>query len=322
MADQTKGGIAWTDQTYNPIRGCSMVSAGCTNCYAMLVAHRFGGKGQPYEGLTTNGKWNGKIRVVEDRLLDPLRWKRPRRVFVNSMSDLFHENLPTAEIDKIFAVMALSPRHTFQVLTKRPERMRAYLNDLTVRNRVLGLAWMMLGKLPKYDHGDLCNRAWPLANVWLGVSAEDDVTWRQRVPELQATPAAIRWVSVEPQIGPIFPTPEDAKGLSWIVFGGESGSHDVRPFHVSWATLWIEWCRFHGLYPFLKQLGSVPVVRAARLRHYEWSADEKDITFSHYLNDQSGLWHVHTVDRKGGDPAEWPEHLRVREFPDGATKAA
>ena len=143
-----KTGIEWTDATWNPVRGCSRVSEGCRNCYAEKVAYRFSGPGQPYEGLVRINaagerklEWNGQVQLVEKHLLDPLKWKEPRRIFVNSMSDLFHENIPDEWIDKIFAVMALSPQHTFQVLTKRPERMRKYLSAPETRERIRREAW-------------------------------------------------------------------------------------------------------------------------------------------------------------------------------------
>src|SRR6185295_14646626 len=128
MADKSK--IEWTDATWNPIRGCSVVSEGCRHCYAMQVAARFSDKGQAYEGLAyrneSGAHWTGKVRLIEEHLEDPLRWKRPRRIFVNSMSDLFHESIPDEWIDRVFSVMAMAPQHTFQILTKRPERMKAW----------------------------------------------------------------------------------------------------------------------------------------------------------------------------------------------------
>ena len=150
----TATSIEWTDETWNPIRGCSIVSKGCTNCYAMKQAHRFSGRGGPYEGLTTltNGGpvWTGKVRLVPELLEAPLHWRKPRRVFVNSMSDLFHESVPDEFIDQVFAVMALASQHTFQILTKRPERMRAWcaeasaarLFDAMVRCEASMPAWV------------------------------------------------------------------------------------------------------------------------------------------------------------------------------------
>src|SRR3954471_19020197 len=128
-----KSTIEWTDSTWNPVRGCSIVSKGCTNCYAMKQAHRSSGPGRAYAGLTVMSNagpvWNGKIKLVPQLLDQPLRWKKPRLIFVNSMSDLFHEDIPDAFIDQVFAVMALCPQHKFQILTKRPERMKAWFEE-------------------------------------------------------------------------------------------------------------------------------------------------------------------------------------------------
>ncbi|EQD41740.1 Phage Gp37Gp68, partial [mine drainage metagenome] len=193
MGDRT--GISWTDATWNPLRGCSRVSAGCVHCYAEIVAARFSGPDQPYEGLLhpiTHG-WNGQLRFVEGALEQPLRWSRSRLIFVNSMSDLFHENVPDDWIDRIFAVMALAPRHTFQVLTKRPERMLAYLGQLT-DNREHAIGAQMLAISRGRDPGlpEL-----PLPNVWLGVSVEDQAAADVRIPLLLQCPATVRWLSCE-----------------------------------------------------------------------------------------------------------------------------
>lgn len=243
MADGT--GIEWTDATWNPIRGCSRVSEGCRHCYAETVAARFSGRGQPYEGLarfvdrpdgSSEARWTGKVRLVEEALTLPLRWRRPRRIFVNSMSDLFHEKVPDEWIDRIFAVMALSPNHTFQILTKRPERMRAYFAETwqpaPARDFIIGgekitipaetrpgdrwdqveraIDELTADKLFEQDRfwtsdGELIGRpAWPrqpMPNVWLGVSIEDQVTADARIPILLKTPAAVRFVSAEPLLG-------------------------------------------------------------------------------------------------------------------------
>ena len=177
-----KSSIEWCDATWNPIRGCSMVSHGCTNCYAMKVAHRFSGTGMAYDGLTkmtsAGPVWNGKITLVPKLLDQPLRWRRPRKIFVNSMSDLFHENVPDSFIAQVWNVMQNANHHTFQILTKRPERMLSWVGK-----------WF---------------RSWPpLPNVWLGVSTEDQATADERIPLLLKTPAAVRWISAEPLLGPI-----------------------------------------------------------------------------------------------------------------------
>lgn len=274
MADSTK--IEWTDATWNPIRGCSMAKGselgGCLNCYAAREAVRYTGEGMPYEGLarmTANGpRWTGRIRVLDDadHLLHPLRWQRPRLVFVNSMSDLFHETLPFDVVDKIVAVMAVGKRHTFQVLTKRPERMAAYLNDPGRRVKVLEAVRAL----------DLVNPAtsstwWPLPNVWWGVSCEDDRTLAARMPYvIRALPnMAVAWLSAEPLLGPLnglhtwLPHERDTSqtrtewypGLSWVVAGGESGP-GARPMNPDWARGIRDSCRAAGV-PFLfKQWGA------------------------------------------------------------------
>jgi protein gp37 len=282
MGDKT--GIEWTDATWNPVRGCSRVSAGCFNCYAETVAHRFSKPGQPYEGLTkmVNGRptWNGKIQLVYDHLEQPLRWWRNRKIFVNSMSDLFHEEVPTEYIDKVFAIMAMAPWHTFQVLTKRPERMLEYVKS---RNCAMmhSVATMILG----YDNPK--RRAvndWPLPNVWLGVSVEDQDAANLRIPLLLNTPAAVRWVSAEPLLGAINFTrlrppnvtwldclegrehdgPSTTSGgpkLDWIVCGGESG-HGARPMHMDWVTEIRDQCAAADV-PFLfKQWGEWEIATA------------------------------------------------------------
>lgn len=211
--------IEWTDATWNPIRGCSRVSEGCQNRYAERVAHRYGGTGQPSEGLTHIVKrqpsWNGKVVFAEDRLLDPLKWRGlklyhpdfPRsvgsmqgmRIFVNSMCDLFHENVPDEWIDRIFAVMALCPQYTFQVLTKRPERMLAYL-ELSTDNREEAIGSNVL-YLSNGVHSGILEL--PLPNVHLGVSVEDQKTADDRIPLLLQTPASVRFLSAEPLLASI-----------------------------------------------------------------------------------------------------------------------
>jgi len=222
MAD--KSPIEWTDATWNPVVGCSIVSPGCTNCYAMKMAARIEAMGGAphYAGTTKkvngNAVWTGKLAQAPERiLLEPLSWRRPRRIFVNSMGDLFHEDVPDEWIDQTFAVMAVTPHHTHQVLTKRANRMRRYLADPTTKRRVYDLACKLVIErqievvliAPGIDerHAPAGPRVyldrWPLPNVWLGVSAERQQEADERIPELLATPAAIRFVSAEPLLGPI-----------------------------------------------------------------------------------------------------------------------
>jgi protein gp37 len=218
-----KTSIEWTEQTWNPVAGCSLVSPGCTNCYAMSHAARLLDRpGSHYEGTTkrVNGKpvWTGKIGIAPDSiLLAPLTRKKPTMYFVNSMSDLFHEAVPDAVIDRVFAVMALSPQHTFQVLTKRAKRMREYCQDMATeagRSRLLAACDAVAQAMHPHDSlkAEMVSfGAWfgqclgdkPLPNVWLGVSTEDQARADERIPDLLATPAAVRFVSAEPLLSPI-----------------------------------------------------------------------------------------------------------------------
>jgi protein gp37 len=298
-----KSSIEWTDATWNPIRGCTRVSEGCRHCYAETVANRFSGPGLPYEGLTVLGKWNGTIKFVEEHLLDPLRWKAPRRIFVNSMSDLFHPGVTDAMLDKIFAVMALCPQHTFQILTKRPERMLEYFNrpdrstfSKTVTNPCAWLVWVEATKIQACskrlipgpfkwtEFAEIDTVApWPLRNVWLGVSVEDQKTADARIPLLLQAPAAVRFISYEPALGPLnladVRSLEDKdwwftalecgdiywsdgdisdgpqhSALDWIICGGESGP-GARPMQSEWAQLVRDQCIAAGVAFFFKQWG-------------------------------------------------------------------
>lgn len=315
------------------------MSPGCINCFAMKQAHRFSGPSGTYEGLTkltaSGPQWTGKVRTVESALLEPLKWKKPQRVFVNSMSDLFHEAVPDAFIDRVFAVMALADRHTFQVLTKRPERMRQYLSDEEWVYRVEEHVWAM--------HTDYTTNAMPigpLPNVWLGVSCEDQQRADDRIPLLLKTPAAVRFVSAEPLLGPIdfetlqcgicgsfdvhqegdsqpwctecdhemgtAPWLEFDGGLDWVIVGGESGP-GARPCDVAWIRSIVQQCQSAGVPVFVKQVGAVPRLTGP------CSLDEW--TNPCTVTAASGGTHIVLKDRKGGDPIEWPEPYRVREFP-------
>jgi protein gp37 len=266
----SKTAIEWTDSTWNPLRGCSRVSEGCRNCYAEKVAGRFSGAGLPYEGLArmVNGhaQWTGKVDLVEKHLDDPLKWKEPRRIFVNSMSDLFHPSVSDEWIDSIFSVMARCPQHTFQVLTKRPSRMLRYLSgaEMSIRDDI------------KYEQAAETMR-WPLPNVWLGVSVENQKAADERIPLLLQTPAAVRFASCEPlleavRLDRIGEEPEgylnamaavvhcdgrgtkSITGIDWVICGGESGP-DARPIHPDWARGLRDQCKAVGTPFFFKQWG-------------------------------------------------------------------
>lgn len=203
--------IEWTDKSWNPLRGCTPVSEGCRNCFAKSIAHRFSGPGQPFEGFTNErGDWSRKVVTVPAKLAEPLSWRKPAMVFVNSMSDLFHEDVSDEYIASVFGVMAASPHHTYQIVTKRPERM---LEWLTRYQEAHAAAWAARAELlnagrpvPKsvvvLAEADGLG-AWPLPNVWLGVSVEDQATADERIPLLLQCPAAVRWVSYEPALGPV-----------------------------------------------------------------------------------------------------------------------
>ena len=281
MGDKT--GIEWTDATWSPITGCSVISTGCDNCYAMGQASGRLKNHPAYAGLTNqHRKWNGKVRLNEHVLDQPLRWRKPRRIFVCSMSDLFHENIPDEWIDRVFAVMTLAPQHTFQVLTKRSDRMNAYIGndvarfaDMTIGRfeRVRGVMldrYPALTRSPDHPHGK-SGMPWPLPNVWCGVSVENE-SYVRRMRELARTPAVVRYVSFEPLLDEIETQPflsypctapfcpctsehECAEsGFNWAIVGGESGPN-ARPMHPRWVRGIRDECAAAGVSFFFKQWG-------------------------------------------------------------------
>lgn len=308
--------IQWTDKTWNPVRGCSRVSQGCVNCYAERQALRFSAppnertttdndeapefeKAGPFHGFVTkvNGhaSWTGKVELVESMLNLPLTWKKPARVFVNSMSDLFHEALPFEDIDQIFTVMVAAPEHTYQILTKRPARMLGYFNS------------------GRHDGGNGPDRAtYHLEQeIWLGVSVEDQATADERIPLLLKTPAAKRLVSYEPALGPVDFAElmcdchtsgmcHGKHGIDWVIVGGESGP-GARPFNIAWAENTVAQCKAANVACFVKQFGAKPI---ETIMGVNTTGQRVPYTFPITLRD-----------KKGGDMAEWPSDLRVREFP-------
>lgn len=272
MANQ-KNGIEWTDETWNPLRGCSRVSEGCRNCYAESVARRFDGPGLPYEGLIANGgQWNGQIKLVPEKLDEPIRWQRPRRIFVNSMSDLFHPNVPDEFIDRVFGVMWAclwgrdeNPGHVFQILTKRADRMRDYLLQDHRESWAHTAAHYGGGIDPDGIWDQVMDAEGPHPRIWLGVSVENQATADERIPLLLQTPAAVRWVSAEPLLGAVdlieamemrVPSAEynGWADLHWVVVGGESG-HNARPMHPDWARSLRDQCKAAGVPFMFKQNG-------------------------------------------------------------------
>ena len=316
-------GIEWTDRVWNPVTGCTKVSPGCKHCYAETIAGRFwatqyrpvlsDGSGRTLDVISTSHHEdylaNGLARprrftdvlTHEDRLAEPLSWRKPQKVFVNSMSDLFHEDVPDAFIDQVFAVMALAPQHTFQVLTKRPERMREYMSAACGRVaqaiQPLRTDTRPVGPVPHLDGGE---QWWPLPNVWLGVSVEDQPRADERIPLLLQTPAAVRFVSCEPLLGPVdleavpLPAPgaevyglrgvlqpvsekdtepDDWKywtrkqsRLGWVIVGGESGPV-ARPCEVGWIRSLVQQCRAAAVPVFYKQGGAPPELRVREFPH-------------------------------------------------------
>ena len=260
MADGTK--IEWTDATWNPMRGCTRVSEGCRNCYAERIAARFSGEGQPYQFLAapsaSGPRWTGKILLAEHKLDEPLHWRKPRMIFVNSMSDLFHEDVPDEWIDKVFVVMFVARHHIYQILTKRSDRLRDYLSDPTKHER-----WSeIIRKTSEYDATSTPTEEWfPrwAQHVWLGVSVEDQARADERIPHLLATPAAVRFVSAEPLLGPVeFAGLDfagfDFDGIRWVIAGGESGP-GARPMHPDWTRSLRDQCAVAGVPFFFKQWG-------------------------------------------------------------------
>lgn len=242
--------IEWTDATWNPTTGCTKVSGGCDHCYAEGIAHRFAGTPAYPNGF--------QVTLRPERLSWPLRRRKPSRIFVNSMSDLFHADVPDDYIAHVWAVMARAQHHTFQVLTKRHSRMRSLLNsDLFRRN--------MYDHLVSIDYAWIRDTplAWPLPNVWLGVSTEDQRWADTRIPALLDTPAAVRFISAEPLLGPIEllehfgsgPAVGGPAALDWVIVGGESGP-GARPMHPDWPRGLRDQCALADV-PFLfKQWGA------------------------------------------------------------------
>jgi len=287
MADKTS--IQWTDTTWNPTTGCSRVSEGCRSCYIERTPpFRMEGR-----------KLGDPVQLHHDRLDIPLHWKKPRRVFVNSLSDLFHEDVPFDFIHWVFSTIRQTPQHTYQILTKRPARMLEVMN--LIRSKEL-MGWAN----GFYTH------------VWLGVSVEDQKTADERIPILLQTPAAVRWISAEPLLGPVSlrwaawdgwkdkdggrrPFVNEYDGLrmlDWVVVGGESGPK-ARPTDLAHIRAIVEQCKAAGVPVFVKQLGAKPY--EGRERRYP---EPMNIKFPLQLKD-----------KKGGDPDEWPADLRVRQFP-------
>lgn len=334
----TKTNIEWTDVSWNPVRGCSRISPGCGGgtpgggggCYAERQAIRHAGVGGHYEGLamsTISGpRWTGVVREVPRALAAPLGWKTPRMCFVNSMSDLFHESVSNEFIASVYAVMGAVPTSTFQVLTKRAGRMVdwfRWLKAQSLRRRepehvvclrmlekeiggaVFDVAWSRSAQSGLIQD----EAAWPLRNVWQGVSVENRRHGLPRVELLRGVPAALRFLSVEPLLESLGEL--DLTGIGWVIVGGESGP-GARPFNLAWADAIIRRCRAAHVKVFCKQLGAVPVMDQAA---WELLSPLPGLRLANRCRAPNGTVPLGLTDKKGGNPEEWPEDLRVREMP-------
>jgi protein gp37 len=249
--------IEWTDQTWNPVTGCTKISEGCAHCYAERMSKRLAGRcGYP------EASHNFDVTLHPDRLDEPLHWRKPRRVFVVSMGDLFHEDIPDSFILEVFRVMGRqnTRQHTFQVLTKRPGRMKEWISEYIV---------------------DRDGKPDPFPNIWLGVTAENQERANERIPTLLQIPAAVRFVSVEPMLGPVdlseWINPQGATArddparyslLDWVICGGESGP-DARPMHPDWARSLRDQCQMAGVPFFMKQMSKkAPIPDDLMIREY------------------------------------------------------
>lgn len=420
--------IEWTDRTWNPVVGCRKVSDGCKNCYAEAMTSRVAmmqeaqGRESPYLRVVAvdRRKWTGRAVFLPERLGEPLRWRKPRRVFVNSMSDLFHEDITFEQIAAVFGVMAATPHLTYQVLTKRPARMLefirwvesgsaaavdSYLSSPSMVEAIAARASHVppLKEPPpptpelrmifdaaapivnptlapsRFHHlrrlGETHWQPWPLQNVHIGVSVEDQRSADERIPLLLQCPAALRFLSIEPLLGPVDlglaggecpacngeAVPSEAiaehesaceyvshdtlddgggrcttcgkglrpcavcgpyhgrtapRGIGWVIVGGESG-RGARPCDVSWIRSVVEQCKGAGVPVFVKQLGAMPrgVPSCFGCEGERWDADTCERCGDVVEIDVDGRRVMHLRDRKGADPSEWPNDLRVQEFP-------
>ncbi|MBU2773369.1 phage Gp37/Gp68 family protein [Acidithiobacillus ferrooxidans] len=350
MSDKT--GIAWTDATWNPVTGCSKVSQGCKNCYA---EREWGRLSANPKATAYYGRSFSDVACHEDRLDQPLRWEKPRMIFLNSMSDLFHEDVPDAFIDRVFAVMALAKRHTFQVLTKRPERMLRWF-DLGFDNREHAVGQAMREIAAARGGDDAGLPEWPLPNVWLGVSVEDQTTADERIPLLLQTPAAVRWVSAEPLLNFI-----DLERVAWPNKCGHRvdvlrGGYWNKANCIAWgpsADLNEAKGGFTNHSDFPSTLdwvvcGGESGMKNARPMHAEWARKLHDdcaasgVSFymkqlgAAFVDEKNGIAGAglqvdHDVacmvsrrlrDRTGANMDEWPEDLRVRKWPKEASDAS
>lgn len=335
MSDGTQ--ISWCDATWPVVVGCDKISPGCQHCWAINDSWRLSHNPNPkvsevYAGTakkTAGGlNWTGVVRPVPQRLDWPLRWRDPRRIFVCSQADLFHEGVPDDYIDKVFAVMAMASQHTFQLLTKRADRLLLYFRnpraDFEVTHGIVGdmcsdRHWRYFSGISKKTR-QVPHFRWPLGNVWLGVSVEDRRHGLPRIEQLRETPAAIRFLSIEPLLEDLGEL--DLRGISWVIVGGESGK-GVRPMHPAWVRSIRDQCLAAGVAFHLKQWGHwLPVEDVGKPRQPEdryLSMQFERFDFSGHPQGHSGYdprsaWRFRGVGKKAAgaelDGREW------REFPE------
>lgn len=325
MADKSE--IEWTDASWNPTRGCTKISPGCKHCYAETFAERFRGACQTHpdpDHKPTKGEKRRHLPVLDERgqpvphpyfegfdprlapdQLDlPLGWREGRKIFVDSMSDLFMQEVPFEYIDKVFARMLLTPQHTYQTLTKRARRMVEYFESHGLYKRIRDAAQDVRNMDPRFCQvgiSDPCR--FPARWIWWGVSVEDRKYGLPRIERLRRVPAAVRFLSIEPlleDLGPI-----DLTGIHWVIVGGESGQRG-RVCELSWIRNVIGQAKAAGVPVFVKQLGA----RAS---------DEKNGIAGARLRvpkEAAALIKVRLKHTKGADQDEWPEGLRVQQFPE------
>jgi protein gp37 len=261
--------IEWSEVVWNPVTGCTKISPGCKNCYAETIANRFW-KDRKFTDVVCH----------EDRLEQPLHWKKPRMIFVNSMSDLFHKDIPFVFIDKIFDIMVTTPRHTYQILTKRPERMLEYCMYQDEKMRSFGYGGFIF---PDF--------------IWMGTSVENQKEANERIPILLQIPAKVKWISAEPLLEPIDLIKIETKNtkIHWVVVGGESGPK-ARPCNIFWIKEIVGICKIQNIPVFVKQLGSKP--------YYEGDTS----VFS-------GVKIIFDGNGKNDKIENFPEDLQIREYP-------
>lgn len=326
--------MKWWNQSWNPVTGCTPASEGCEHCYARAIHERF--NAEPFSTVTLH----------PDRLTQPLRWRKPRVVFANSMSDLFHEDVPDEFLFAVWDVMRQCESDKFLILTKRAARMRDFVLRLRFDSRGSGRVYLTGDPMNRHD--GYCLGAGHLGcsgmqHVWLGVTAENQQRADERIPLLLQTPAAGRFVSIEPMLGPVdlqrmplvagmgygWANPLDGRhpslttngnrgpSIDWIIAGGESGPK-ARPCHIEWLRSVVQQSKAAGVPVFVKQLGARILVRNDRLD--EWPREGDGLLIPDvegYTAYQGETVEARLVDRSGSDPSGWPEDLRVREVPEG-----